>query len=120
MIVIRGNANKPEHAKLREVARSNALTVDRWHSFSFCGHPERRRKRKGRRRTDDHATASRTPVPHLRDPVSFADRGVDELVWRQADRFSRARGGYAAAAVSDPYLQSLWLLRRRSRLHRGR
>src|SRR6185437_2353147 len=75
------------------------------------------RRDEGRESTDDHATANRIAMPHLRDALPLAVGGIDELVRRQAHGFSRARRWDAAAAVSDPHLQSVRILWRGPGFH---
>src|SRR5690349_25078132 len=82
--------------------------------FPFMSPEDRNRWRR-----DDDASANRPCVSNMRDAVSLADGRVDQLVRRQANGFSRARRGDAAAPVPDPLLQPLRVLGLRARFHRG-
>src|SRR5690349_19970725 len=67
----------------------------------------------------DDASANRPAVPNLRKSVPIAGGRVDEFFRWKAHRFPRARSWYAAVAVLDSHLQSLWLLGLGTRFHRG-
>src|SRR5687768_18542976 len=68
---------------------------------------------------DDGTPANRTALPDLRQPLSVADGGVDELLRREANRLPRASGRHAAVAVPRAYVRPLRLLGCRARLQRG-